>query len=44
MPPRPATRAKVPDLEIDEAKYPWETLMLEAMAKMECVNMDALTV
>ena len=42
MPPRPATRAKIPDLEIDETKYPWEELMLEAIAKMECVRLDSL--
>lgn len=44
MPPRPATRAKIADLEIDETKYPWETLMLEAISKMECVNLDSLVV
>jgi tRNA uracil 4-sulfurtransferase len=44
MPPRPATRSKIPDLEIDEAKYPWETLMLEAISKMEAVDLDTLTV
>ena len=44
MPPRPATRAKIADLEIDETKYPWEVLMLEAMAKMETVDLDTLTV
>jgi thiamine biosynthesis protein ThiI len=44
MPPRPAIRAKVPDLEIDETKYPWEILMLEAISKMECVNLDSLAV
>ncbi len=42
MPPRPATRAKIPDLEVDETKYPWEQLMLDAIAKMECVNLDSL--
>ena len=42
MPPRPATRAKIPDLEIDETKYPWEELMLEAISKMECVRLDSL--
>lgn len=44
MPPRPATRAKIPDLEVDETKYPWEILMLEAISKMERVNLDTLTV
>jgi thiamine biosynthesis protein ThiI len=44
MPPRPATRAKIVDLEIDETKYPWEVLMLEAMAKMETVDLDTLTI
>jgi thiamine biosynthesis protein ThiI len=44
MPPRPATRAKIADLEIDETKYPWELLMLEAMGKMETVDLDDLTV
>jgi tRNA uracil 4-sulfurtransferase len=44
MPPRPATRAKIPDLESDETKFPWETLMLEAMSKMETVDLDTLTV
>ncbi len=44
MPPRPATRAKIADLEVDETKYPWELLMLEAMGKMETVNLDDLTV
>jgi hypothetical protein len=44
MPPRPATRAKIADLEIDETKYPWEILMLEAMGKMETVDLDALTI
>jgi thiamine biosynthesis protein ThiI len=44
MPPRPAIRAKIPDLEIDETKYPWETLMLEAIANMETVILDTLTI
>jgi len=43
MPPRPATRAKIADLEEDETKYPWELLMLEAMGKMETVDLDDLT-
>jgi len=44
MPARPATRSKIPDLEMDETKYPWETLMLEAISKMECVDLDSLVV
>jgi thiamine biosynthesis protein ThiI len=44
MPPRPATRAKIADLEVDETKYPWEALMQEAIEKMECVELDDLTV
>ncbi len=44
MPPRPATRAKIADLEVDETKYPWEALMRDAMTKMETVNVDTLTV
>jgi len=44
MPPRPATRAKIPDLEMDETKYPWETLMLDAISNMESVNLDSLTI
>ena len=44
MPPRPATRAKIKDLETDETKFAWEKLMQEANAKMECIELDALTV
>ena len=44
MPPRPATRAKIEDLKVDETKYPWEALMLEAISKMECVALDSLAV
>ena len=44
MPPRPAIRARVADLEVDETKYPWETLMLEAISKMERVDLDTLVV
>ncbi|MDH5762806.1 MAG: tRNA 4-thiouridine(8) synthase ThiI [Nitrospinota bacterium] len=44
MPARPATRAKIADLEVDETKFPWESLMQEAIEKMECVELDDLTV
>ena len=44
MPPRPATRAKILDLEIDESKYPWEKLMQDAITKMECVSVDSLKI
>ena len=44
MPPRPATRAKIPDLERDETRFGWSSLMQEAIEKMECIELDALTV
>ncbi len=44
MPSRPATRAKIKDLELDETKYPWEQLMGEAIEKMETIDLEALTV
>ena len=44
MPPHPATRAKIKDLETDETKFAWEELMQEAIAKMECIELDASTV
>jgi len=42
MPPNPATRAKVDDLEADEAKYPWEDLMQAAMDQIETIHLDDL--
>lgn len=39
MPSRPATRAKIRDLEYDETKYPWEQLMQEAIEKMEVIDL-----
>jgi thiamine biosynthesis protein ThiI len=44
MPSKPATRTKIRDLELDETKYPWEQLMVEAIEKMETIDLDALAV
>ncbi|MFQ5481309.1 MAG: tRNA uracil 4-sulfurtransferase ThiI [Nitrospinaceae bacterium] len=35
MPNRPATRARIPELEDDETRYPWAALMEEALDRME---------
>lgn len=37
MPPRPATRCRTGDLERDEAGFPWEALLREAVEKMEVI-------
>lgn len=42
MPDRPVTRSKIKILEQDEASYPWEDLMREALAKMEVIELDDL--
>jgi len=42
MPPNPATRARIDDLEKDEMKFPWRELMTEAMGKMEIIQVDDL--
>lgn len=42
MPARPATRAKIKDLEADETKYSWDPLMAKAIENMETLELDAL--
>ncbi len=42
MPPNPATRARIDDLEKDETKFPWQELMAEAILKMEIIQVDDL--
>ena len=42
MPPRPATRAKISELENDESKFDWQDLMRDAIQKMEYIDLDAL--
>lgn len=42
MPPNPATKAKIPLLEDDETKYPFQSLAQEAMENMEWVELDKL--
>ena len=40
MPPNPATRSRIPNLESDEAGFPGQSLMQEAIRKMETVELD----
>ncbi|MFQ5671561.1 MAG: tRNA uracil 4-sulfurtransferase ThiI [Nitrospinales bacterium] len=40
MPPNPATRSRIPHLESDEAGFPWQSLMQEAIQKTEIVELD----
>lgn len=40
MPPNPATRARIPDLEEDETKFQWKDLMEEAVAQMAVENVE----
>lgn len=40
MPPNPVTRGKIPELEFDEEKFPWQTLMEDALQKMEVIKLD----
>ncbi len=42
MPPRPATRSKIPELEKDEAKYPWAELEKAALEAAEVIVCDEL--
>ena len=35
---------KIKDLEADETKFAFEELMQEAIAKIECIELEALTV
>tara|TARA_Y100001960_G_scaffold179051_1_gene187777 strand:+ start:144 stop:1334 length:1191 start_codon:yes stop_codon:yes gene_type:complete len=42
MPPRPVTRAKIPELEEDETRYPWKTIMEHALDNLEIIELDAL--
>lgn len=42
MPPNPATKAKIPLLEDDETKFPFQSLAEKAMADMEWVELDKL--
>ena len=38
LPPRPVTRARVPELEDDESRYPWQELMRQALGRMEVLE------
>lgn len=40
MPPNPATRGKIPELEFDEEKFPWQSLMKEALEQTEVIELD----
>ncbi len=42
MPQNPVTRSKIPLLERDEEKIPWQELRDEALAKMEIIKVDDL--
>jgi tRNA uracil 4-sulfurtransferase len=42
MPKNPVTRSKIPFLERDEEKIPWEELRDNALAKMEVIKVDNL--
>ncbi len=44
MPPNPATRAKIEDLEDDESKYPWEELLRSALDTVETIQLDDLEI
>ncbi len=41
MPSRPATKSRKDRLERDEAKFPWQELMQEAMDKTEVIDLDS---
>lgn len=43
MPDNPVTRSKISELESDEALFPWEKLMEEALGKIETLELDAPT-
>ncbi|MBI5428281.1 MAG: tRNA 4-thiouridine(8) synthase ThiI [Nitrospinae bacterium] len=40
MPPNPAIRSKVDQLEADEERYPWKDLMREAIENMQVFDLD----
>lgn len=40
MPPSPATRSKIGDLEEDERSYPWQDLMREAIENLQTTDLD----
>jgi tRNA uracil 4-sulfurtransferase len=42
MPKNPVTRSKIPFLERDEQKIPWEELRDDALARMEIIKVDDL--
>jgi hypothetical protein len=42
MPNNPVTRSKIPFLERDEEKIPWEKLRDDALARMEIIKVDNL--
>lgn len=44
MPDRPATKAKIHELEDDETRYLWQDLMQEALEKMEVLDPEALPI
>ncbi len=44
MPDRPATKAKIHELENDETRYPWQDLMQEALGKMEVLDPEPLDI
>ncbi len=40
MPDHPATRSKIEDLEADEALFPWEKLVEQALTSVEVIDLD----
>lgn len=44
MPDRPATKAKIVELENDETRYPWQDLMQEALEKIEVLDPEELPI
>lgn len=44
MPDRPATKAKIPELENDETRYPWRDLMQDAIEKIEVLDPEPLPI
>jgi tRNA uracil 4-sulfurtransferase len=42
MPKNPVTRSKIPFLERDEEKFPWEKLSDDALTQMEIIKVDDL--
>jgi len=40
MPPNPATKSRIRDLEEDESKYPWKELMEESIEKMQTMDLE----